>query len=106
MSFRNFVRSIIGLPSRRTLGGRPVPASVAQCRPVTVIHDRRLSVGVFAVQQRRGKEPLYRVVAWRTYTDRQKKEHATTSLHRDEIDPVLRLVEECARRLSAADTTA
>ena len=103
MSFRNFVRSIIGLPTRCTLNGRPVPASVSGCMPVTVVHDRRLSVGVFSTKRRRGQAPQYRIVSWRTYTDRAKKERATTSLHRDELDPVLRMLEECARRLSVAE---
>jgi hypothetical protein len=103
MSFRNFLRSIIGLPTRRILDGRPVPSSVAQCTPVIVVHDRRLSVGVFSTRRRRGRAPQYRIVSWRTYTDRQKKERASTSLHRDEIDPVLRMLEECVRRLSTAE---
>ncbi|MFN0019477.1 MAG: hypothetical protein ACKVP0_14550 [Pirellulaceae bacterium] len=102
MSFRNFVRSIIGLPARRTLDGRPVPPSVAASTPVAVVHDRRLSVGVFSTQRKKGQPVQFRVVAWRTYTDRQKKERATTSLHRDELDPVLHMLGECLRRLPVA----
>ena len=92
-------RAVIGLPNRTTLDGRPLPSSLAGYTPVAVVHDRRLSAGIFELRRRKAA-PLYRIVAWRTYADKQGHERATTSLHRDEIDPVLRLVDQCSRRLA------
>ena len=92
-------RAVIGLPNRATtLDGRPLPSSLAGYTPVAVAHDRRLSAGIFELRRRKGA-PLYRIVTWRTYADKQGHEQATMSLHRDEIDPALRLLEQCGRRL-------
>jgi hypothetical protein len=98
LSLRMLFRAVIGLPIRTTLDGRPLPSSLAGYTATAVVHDRRLSAGIFEL--RRGKSaPLYRIVAWRTYADKQGRERATMSLHRDEIDPAIRLVEQCGRRL-------
>ena len=96
---RHLLRAVIGLPTRRTLDGRPMPAAVEDAKPVVVIHDRRLSAGIFAMQRRKNAAIQYRIIAWRTYADRQGRERATMNLHRDEVDPVLRLLAECAQRL-------
>jgi hypothetical protein len=99
--FRDLLRAVIGLPTRRTLDGRPLPVTVENAKPVVVVHDRRLSAGIFAVERRKNVPVHYRIVAWRTYADRQGRERATMNLHRDEVDPVLRLLAECTQRLSA-----
>ena len=98
LSFRMLFRAVVGLPTRATLDGRPLPSTLTSYTPVAVVHDRRLSAGIFELRRRRA-DPLYRVVAWRTYADRQGRERATMSLHRDEIDPVLRLLDQAGRRL-------
>jgi hypothetical protein len=100
MTFRTFVRMIIGLPTRqRTLDGRPMPQLSKGFSPVAVVHDRRLSVGVSSTTRKGRHAPQFRIVAWRTYTGYDKKERASVSLHRDELDPVLHLLEDCLRRL-------
>ena len=87
-SLRMLFRAVIGLPTRTTLDGRPLPSSLASYTPVAIAHDRRLSAGIFELRRRKAA-PLYRIVAWRTYADKQGHEQATMSLHRDEIDPAL-----------------
>jgi hypothetical protein len=103
-SLRMLFRAVIGLPIRATLDGRPLPNTVAGYTPVAVVHDRRLSAGIFTLSRRKSA-PLYRLVAWRTYTDKQGQERATTSLHRDEIDPILRLLDQCGRRLATQNAS-
>ena len=98
LSIRMLFRAVVGLPIHAQLDGRPLPKTLAGYTPVAVAHDRRLSAGIFELRRRKAA-PLYRVVAWRTYADRQGREQATMSLHRDEIDPALRLLEQCGRRL-------
>ena len=93
------VRAVIGLPIKSSLDGRPLPSMLGGCQPVVVVHDRRLSVGIFMPRRQRNKAPQYRVVAWRTFADRQGKERASVNLHRDELDPVLSMMQECYRRL-------
>ncbi len=97
--FRHLLRAVIGLSTRPTPDGRALPAAVEGAKPVVVVHDRRLSAGIFATQRRKNAAIHYRIVAWRTYADLQGNERATTNLHRDEVDPVLRILSECAQRL-------
>lgn len=95
-------RAVIGLPLSTTVNGRALPRSLHGATPVVVVHDRRLSVGLFASGKSHKGVRQYKFVAWRTYTDKAGKEQASLSLHRDEIDPVLRLVRQCEERLPAA----
>jgi len=99
--FSTLLRAVIGLPLSTTVNGRAVPRSLHGATPVSVVHDRRLSVGLFVIRRGRKGASLYKLVAWRTYTDKTGKEQASLSLYRDEIDPVLRLVQQCEQRLPA-----
>lgn len=100
MYFRTFARMVIGLPVKsRTLDGRAMPSLGKGYTPVAVVHDRRLSVGVFSTRRKGSHAQQYRIVAWRTFTGHDKKERASMNLHRDELDPVLHMLEECMRRL-------
>jgi hypothetical protein len=92
-------RRVLGLKVRTTCDGRPLPAALEDAVPMVVVHDRRLTAGVFEHPRRKGAPSHYRVVAWRTYADKRGREHATLSLHRDEVDPALRLLAECALKL-------
>lgn len=95
-------KSVCGLSTQRRLDGRLLPASAQGCKPVVIVHDRRLSAGVFEVRRRgrKSKTPLYRVAVWRTYRLRSGTERATTQLFRDELDPALALLAKCAERMS------
>lgn len=114
-------RAVFGLPTKvTTLDGFPVPESVRGCKAIAVIHDRRLSAGIFELPRKKKKSPVsYRVVTWRTYrqsitrnerrfkagrayTEKRvsHRERATTSLHRDELDPMLDLLAKLGERLT------
>ena len=90
LSLRMLFRAVIGLPIRTTLEGRPLPSSLAGYTATAVVHDRRLSAGIFELRGRVGAAVPHRRLA-STYADKQGCEHATMSLHRDEIDPAIRL---------------
>ena len=94
----SLVRAVFGLSGPSTLDGRPLPQSVRGWRAVVVVHDRRLSAGIFALRRRKSAG-LYRIVAWRTYRGKTGNEQATSTLHRDELDPVSRLIQQCAERM-------
>lgn len=97
---RTLLRAVIGLPTVHTLEGRPLPGAADGCKVVAVAHDRRLSAGVFRMPSKAKKAPpRYKIIAWRTYRDGRSHERATTTLFRDEIDPVLRLLQQCGDRL-------
>ena len=97
--FSRLIRGVIGLNRRpKTLNGVPVPESLRGYKAVATASDRFLHVGIFAC--RRKKTCVYRIVAWRTYRDRKTgKLRATTTLYRDQIDPLVRLVAQCGERL-------
>ncbi len=98
--FGTLLRGVFGLSRRATLDGRAFPDSLRGCTPVVVVHDRRLSAGIFALSRKRRKSgKLYRIVAWRTYRDKKGTECASTALYRDELDPVLRLIQQCVERM-------
>lgn len=98
--FTSLVKAVCGVQNK-TLNGKPLPQSVVGWTPTVVAHDRRLSAGIFEKRRSRKAVPRYRIVVWRTYQDRKaRQERATTTLFRDEIDPVIRLLVECAERLS------
>ena len=114
------VKAVFGLQRAKMLDGRPVPQSVNGCKAVALVHDRRLSAGIFELPRKRKKSPpVYRVVTWRTYrqsitkNERRSKagraytqkrvshrERATTTLHADEIEPVLDLVAKLGDRFA------
>lgn len=116
------VKAVLGLPTTtKTLDGRPLPESVRGCKPVAVVHDRRLSAGIFEIPVKGKKSSgIYRIVTWRTYrhsaTSKQWRslpsgrsymrkqvshaERATTTLHADEIEPMLDLVNKLGDRFA------
>ncbi len=87
------------------IDGRPVPENLRSCKAVAVVHDRRLSAGIFEMPRKNRREvPRYRVVVWRTYRDgKTKRERASTTLYRDEVDPALRLVAQCGDRFGKGE---
>lgn len=96
---RSLFRAVVGLSAPRTLDSRPLPSSAIGLQPVAVVHDRRLSAGVFAVPRKKSKTPLYRLIVWRTYRDAKGKESATVNLFRDEVDPAFRLMQQAVERI-------
>ena len=95
-------KSVCGIRTSRHHDGRLLPSSLQGCTPVVIMHDRRLSAGIFELRRRKRKSsnPAYRLVAWKTYRLRSGTERATTVLHRDEIDPALALLAKCGERLA------
>ncbi len=97
------VKSVCGIRTSRHHDGRLLPSSLKGCTPVVIIHDRRLSAGIFELRRKRkSSSPVYRLVAWKTFRLRSGTECATTVLHRDEIDPALALLAKCGERLAVA----
>jgi hypothetical protein len=101
-NFINLVKALCGVDTRPRFDGRLCPTAVKGWIPVALAHDRRLSAGIFKLRPRsrwRKAADQYRLVAWRTYSDRGGRERATTFLHRDEIDPALNLLAKCGDRM-------
>ncbi len=97
----SLAKAVFGLQRATTLDGRPVPQSVNGWKSVAIVHDRRLSAGIFSKRRKRKSPAVYRIVVWRTYRDKKaNKERATTTLHADEIEPVLDLVAKLGDRFS------
>ena len=97
----SLAKAVFGLQRATTLDGRPVPQSVQKWRPAAVVHDRRLSAGIFSHRRKKKSPAIYRLVVWRTYRDKKVgKERATTTLHADEIEPVLDLVAKLGDRFA------
>lgn len=99
--FLPFLRAIVGLsPKSHLLLGRPVPHHLLRWQVVTMVHDRRLSAGIF-MQPSRSKTAgqQYCLATWKSYQDKTARWHVTTSLFPDEIDPSLMLLQECRRRM-------
>ncbi len=97
----SLAKAVFGLQRATTLDGRPVPQSVNGWKSVAIVHDRRLSAGIFSKRRKRKSPAVYRIVVWRTYRDKKAgKERATTTLHADEIEPVLDLVAKLGDRFS------
>lgn len=96
------VKSVCGIHTSQHHDGRLLPASLQGCTPVVIMHDRRISAGIFELRRRKRKSsnPVYHLVAWKTYRLRSGTERATTVLHRDEIDPALALLAKCGERLA------
>jgi phospholipid N-methyltransferase len=86
-------------------GDRVLEPSAGKGDILDMIREQHPDASVTAIEQNQTQSaPLYRVVVWRTYQDRKaKKERATTVLHRDELDPVLRLVAQCGERLDRGE---
>lgn len=99
-TFRTLLKAVVGLKTAHTLDGHPLPRIVEGCKPVAVAHDRRLSAGIFRVPGNgKRSSSRFKIVAWRTFQDSGGHERATTTLYRDEIDPILRLLQQCGDRL-------
>ncbi len=99
LKLKYLVKAVCGLRTAKTLDGRPVPQSVNGWKSVAIVHDRRLSAGIFSKRRKRKSPDVYRIVVWRTYRDKKAgKERATTTLHADEIEPVLDLVAKLGDR--------
>jgi hypothetical protein len=95
------LKRVCGIPTARHHNGKLLPQSVHGCLPVVVMHDRRLSAGIFEVRSyRQSKAKVYRLAVWRTYQLRSGTERATMQLHRDELDPALALLAKCGDRMS------
>ena len=102
--FRKLVKAVVGLKTAKTLDGRPTPQSVQTWELAAVVHDRRLSAGIFSRRRRKKSPAVYRIVVWRTYRDKKAaKERATTTLHADEIEPVLDLVTKLGNRFALSE---
>ncbi len=103
----NFFRLLVGLKPRQSFVlGRPVPPSVIRWQPLAVQHDRRISAGIFAQKSKSKTSPLvYRLVIWKAYQmPKSTKWIVSTSLFPDEIDPAIRLMEDCRRQLALTKT--
>ncbi len=99
--FVRFFRFLTGIqPRSMMVHGRPVPPGVRKATPLVVRHDRRLSAGFFVEGPRKkGKDKAYRLVVWKSYQNKVGKWIVSTSFFPDEIDPALRLLEECRRNM-------
>ena len=96
---KSLMKAVCGLTKPLRLSdGTAIPVSVEGWKPVAVVQDRRLCAGVFAKGKRRRK-PVYRVICWRTYRDRNGVEKASTVLFPDQVDPSLRLVSQLSERM-------
>lgn len=94
------LKRVCGLDPTRKLDGRLIPDSLRHYKPVVVMHDRRISAGIFSPARRRRKSvPKFRVVAWRTYQIRGVEKTSMT-LHRDELETAVSLMNRCSERLS------
>ena len=84
----NFLKALLGLnPARST---RPtVPPFTRYWSRVRLVSDRNLSAGLFRDSRRQ-----YRLLAWRVYTDRSGKKHATTAFSRKELSRVCDLLQQ------------
>lgn len=95
------LRLVIGIRPKSTfILGRPVPASMRKAKPLVVRHDRRLSAGIFSEPPRRkGSDSVYRLAVWKSYQTPLGRWVVSTSFFPDEIDPALRLLDDCRRSL-------
>ena len=95
------LKRVCGLSTTRRVDGKPLPKSLQYGKPIVVMHNHRLSAGVFELRARsRGAKPRYRIAVWKTFTLRSGTEIATTSLYRDEIESAVGLLSKCSERLS------
>jgi len=89
---RDFFLRLLGLNAVHPR--RPVVPSIThRWSRVFIVSDRNLSAGVFRDAKRR-----YRLMAWRTYTDKFGREHATTAFSRTELARVGELLQQAAKR--------
>lgn len=109
MQVSSFLRLIIGLSPKPTFVlGRPVPPALRRWTPLSVQHDRRVSAGIFAQRASSKSSPtVYRIAIWKAFQHPSTtKWIVTTTLFPDEIDPALRLLDECRRALPLTDGAA
>lgn len=99
--FVRFLRFITGVKPKPTFVlGRPIPPSLRRATPVSLKHDRRISAGIFSEPPRKeGGDKVYRLAVWKSYQTPAKRWQVSTSFFPDEIDPALRLLEECRRSM-------
>ena len=65
-------------------------------KPVAAAHDRRLTAAIFAVK----KEGPFKIALWKAWQDpKTKKWIHSSSFYPDEIDPMLRLLQEVRRKM-------
>lgn len=95
------LRLVIGLkPKSAFVFGRPVPPSLRKATALIVKHDRRLSAGIFTEPPRKkGGDTVYRLAMWKSYQTPLGRWVVSTSFFPDEIDPALRLLDDCRRSL-------
>ena len=103
--FKRLAKAVLGFDRAATLNGRPVPQSVRGLKAIAVAYDRRLGVGIFEMRRKNRRASCrYRLVVWRTYRDgKTKRERASTTVFRDEIDPIVRLVAQCGDRFGKGE---
>src|SRR5207244_2849253 len=103
-----FLRAIIGLSSKTPLFlGRPVPPGMHSWQALAVVHDRRLSAGIFTKPAKsKTAGCVYCLVTWKSFQDKAGRWHVSTALFPDEIDPALMLLQECRRRMAMTTTAA
>ena len=96
-----FLRLLIGLKPKSTFVlGRPVPPSLRRSTPLIVRHDRRISAGIFTQPpKKKGGDTVYRLAVWKSYQTKLGRWVVSTSFFPDEIDPALRLLDDCRRSL-------
>ncbi len=99
-----FLRFMVGIkPKQNFVLGRPVPPSLRKATVLVVKHDRRVSAGIFFEPPRKtGGDKVYRLSVWKSYQMKTGKWVVSTGFFPDEIDPALRLLEDCRRSLPAS----
>ena len=96
-----FFRFIAGVKTKPTfILGRPIPASLRKATVLVVKHDRRVSAGIFTEPPRKtGGDKVYRLAIWKSYQLTTGKWVLSTGFFPDEIDPALRLLDDCRRSM-------
>lgn len=95
------VRFLLGVkPRQNFILGRPIPPSLRKATALVVKHDRRVSAGIFTEPPRKnGGDKVYRLAVWKSYQLKTGKWAISTGFFPDEIDPALRLLEDCRRSM-------
>lgn len=100
-----FLRFLTGISARPHLVlGRPIPPGLHKWKPLMVKHDHRISAGIFSHSSRsKTAKTVYRAIVWKSFQKSPGGRWAvSTSLFPDELDPALRLLDECRRALPTA----
>ncbi len=71
--------------------GKPVPNAYRRMKAVAASHDRRLTAAIFEVK----KGGPFKIALWKAWQDpKTKKWIHSSSFYPDEIDPLLRMLQE------------